>query len=342
MYCCSWWLLFAAVGVAVLLGAISVLFVILNSVSTEVAVVDNCWTILLVYGAISILSGLIFLAALCLCNCKWAFHHRPRLTAISIILFFSLILYIVGLAYLNYRYAPDAFGWDGNLAGNGSRLLGRSIESGSGVIPGSGSGLESGGGGSELESGGGPGSGLESGVGGGGSGLESGGGGGGSGLESGGGGGGGSGLESGGGGGGGSGLESGGGGSELESGGGPGSGLESGVGGGGGGGGGSGLESGGGGGGGSGVESGGSGGGGGGGSGGSDNGGGGGGGGSGGSDNGGESPVEVCISEIQGIRILIIASDFVFIILCVLCTLSVIFFSFFKKESPVVYYKHYR
>ena len=62
----------------------------------------------------------------------------------------------------------------------------------------------------------------------------------------------------------------------------------------------------------------------------------------GGGNGGGEFPVEVCVSEIQGIRFLIIASDSVFILLCILCTLSVVFFSFFEKKSPVVYYKHYR
>ena len=46
---------------------------------------------------------------------------------------------------------------------------------------------------------------------------------------------------------------------------------------------------------------------------------------------------ELCISEFRGIRLLVIVSDFVFIILCILCVLNVIFFCCFKKKSPVVY-----
>ena len=53
----------------------------------------------------------------------------------------------------------------------------------------------------------------------------------------------------------------------------------------------------------------------------------------------GELPVELCISEFQGIRLLVIVSDSVFIILCILCVLNVIFSCCFEKESPVVYYK---
>ena len=272
-----------------ILGALSVLLVTLNSVSTEVVAIEGCEIILLVYGVLSVFSGVTFFVGLCLCNCKCASHHRSQLTAISIILIFSLIVYIVGFVYLNYRFAPEAFG-SANVAmtGNGSRLLGRSIESGSGVVLGSGSGLDSGSfrGGSGLESGGR--GGLE--PGGGSGGLEPGG----SGLESGGDGDGGGGDGGGDGGGGGSGDGGGGGGGDDGS---------------DGGGGGSGDGDG------------------------SDGGGG---------NGGGEFPVEVCVSEIQGIRFLIIASDSVFILLCILCTLSVIFFSFFEKKSPVVYYKLYR
>ena len=43
---------------------------------------------------------------------------------------------------------------------------------------------------------------------------------------------------------------------------------------------------------------------------------------------------ELCISEFRGIRLLVIVSDFVFIILCVL---NVIFSCCFEKKSPVVY-----
>ena len=103
MYCCTWWLLFAAVGMAVLLGALSVLLVTLNSASTEAVAVEGCEIILLVYGKLSVFSGVTFCAGLCLCNCKCAFRHRSQLTAVSIILIFSLIVYIVGFVYLNYR-----------------------------------------------------------------------------------------------------------------------------------------------------------------------------------------------------------------------------------------------
>ena len=46
---------------------------------------------------------------------------------------------------------------------------------------------------------------------------------------------------------------------------------------------------------------------------------------------------ELCISEFRGIRLLVIVSDFVFIILCILCVLNVIFSCCFEKKSPVVY-----
>ena len=46
---------------------------------------------------------------------------------------------------------------------------------------------------------------------------------------------------------------------------------------------------------------------------------------------------ELCISEFHGIRLLVIVSDIIFIILCILCVLNVIFSCWFEKESPVVY-----
>ena len=57
-----------------------------------------------------------------------------------------------------------------------------------------------------------------------------------------------------------------------------------------------------------------------------------------GSSGSGKVPMELCISEFQGIRLLIIVSDSIFIILCMLCILNVIFSCCFEKESPVVYY----
>lgn len=61
-------------------------------------------------------------------------------------------------------------------------------------------------------------------------------------------------------------------------------------------------------------------------------------GGSGAGSGSGKLPMELCISEFRGIRLLIIVSDSIFIILCMLCILNVIFYCCFEKESPVVYY----
>ena len=46
---------------------------------------------------------------------------------------------------------------------------------------------------------------------------------------------------------------------------------------------------------------------------------------------------ELCISEFHGIRLLVIISYSVFIFLCILCVLNVMFSCCFEKESPVVY-----
>lgn len=78
MYCCIWWWLFAAVGLVIVLGAVSTLMVTLNQVSTEVAVIEKCEIFLLVYGVLSLLSGLTFFVSLCICNCKCTFRHRPQ------------------------------------------------------------------------------------------------------------------------------------------------------------------------------------------------------------------------------------------------------------------------
>ena len=68
VYCCSWWLLFAAVGMVFILGALSVLLVTLNSVSTEVVAIEGCEIILLVYGVLSVFSGVTFFCAYATAN----------------------------------------------------------------------------------------------------------------------------------------------------------------------------------------------------------------------------------------------------------------------------------
>ena len=180
LYCCIWWLLLAAVGMVIILGAISILLVTQNQEGIE-----ECETFLLVYGAISVLCGLTLFVSLCICNCKCAFHHWPRLTAVSLISICSLVVYLVVFVFVNYKYTPEAFG-NANGGSNG------------------GSGLESHGG------------------------------------------------------------------------------------------------------------------------------------------DGTESPMEACISGIQGIHLFIIASDCVAITLCILCILNVIFSCFFKRKSPLVYYRRRR
>ena len=100
VYCCIWWWLFAAVGLVVVLGAVSTLMVTLNQVSTEVAVIEKCEILLLVYGVLSVLSGLTFFVSLCICNCKCTFRHRPQLIVVIVI---SLVVYIAGLVCVNYK-----------------------------------------------------------------------------------------------------------------------------------------------------------------------------------------------------------------------------------------------
>ena len=195
---------------AVILGAVSTFLVTLNQVSTEAAVIEECEIFLLVYGVISVLSGLTFFVGLCLCNCKCTFRNRPQLTLVTLILICSLVVFIAGLIYVNYKMAPVAFGNANEVGGDGKTML----RSGYGVMLGVG---------------------LNSGNFSGGSGLESG-------------------------------------------------------------------------------DS------------------------SGAGSGGGKLPMELCISEFRGIRLLIIVSDSIFIILCILCILNVIFYCCFEKESPVVYY----
>ena len=137
VYCCIWWSLLTAVGMVVILGAITILLVTVNQGGVE-----ECEIFLLVYGAVSVLCGLTLFVSLCICNCC-AFDSWPRLTAASLISICSLLVYLVVFVFVNYRYSPEAFG-NANGGGN-SRLL---VDSGS--LNG-GSGLEPGGGGDGME-----------------------------------------------------------------------------------------------------------------------------------------------------------------------------------------------
>ena len=159
----------------IVLGAVSTLMVTLNQVLTEVAIIEKCEIFLLVYGVLSLLSGLTFFVSLCICNCKCTFRHRPQLTVVIVILICSLVVYIAGLVCVNYKYAPVAFGNANVVGSDGKRLLGSGhgvmigvgldhgnfsassvLESGSSGLGGSGlggSGLESGGSGASNGSG---------------------------------------------------------------------------------------------------------------------------------------------------------------------------------------------
>ena len=131
-------------GLVVILGAVSTLLVTLNQVSTEAAVIDECEIFLLVYGVISVLSGLTFFVGLWFCKCT--FRNRPQLTVVTLILLCSLVVYIAGLICVNYKYVPVAFGNANGVGGDGKGgygvMLGVGLNSGNFS---GGSGLESGG-----------------------------------------------------------------------------------------------------------------------------------------------------------------------------------------------------